>query len=328
MKNKYIMILTAVMAVVIFSMREAHAWVYATTTLGPAADAFINQALLPYQHQAKLVKGFANANAYSSPIATQRGYQGFDKFSITVGTMAAAQVPTTTTDLSYYKELSDELRKQGDVYVGVGWNCWAVNVGVKLPADFTLSAKFGMLKYTYEEYDFDNIIAGGMLNYQIVQPKSPAVKFVLWRGLSIGTGLTWQRSNTTLRFKSFTVSDGTNLAKPKLNMYIKTETFVVPLEISTAVRLFWVLNIHVGGGVDFAFGSSSIEYSSAGAMSSGGNVGYYTVYGKQNGTGPTLVLPKVFCGPGLNFGPVIIDMPFTYYFNNGFDLGVTFGIVW
>jgi hypothetical protein len=38
-------------------------------------------------------------------------------------------------------------------------------------------------------------------------------------------------------------------------------------------------------------------------------------------------MPKVFCGPGLNFGPVSSDVPFTYYFMNGFNVGATFGLV-
>lgn len=327
MKQRYI-VFTAMAALLVFSVRDARAWLYGTSSLGLAARTFINETLLPYQRQAKLVKGFANASAYSSAVATQRGYQGFDKFSITVGTMGAAQVPATTTNLGYYKGLINQLRKQGDVYLGVAWNAWTLNVGVKLPADFTISAKFGMLKYSYMYFDFDGINAGGMLNYQIISPKAPPVKFVLWRGLSIGTGLSWQKNRTMVHYKANPVSSGGYLAQPELRIFIKTESYVIPLELSTAVRLFWVLNIHAGLGIDFAFGSSRMNYSSMGAVTDGSLVGLYSVYGRQAGTGPTKFLPKIFCGPGLNFGPVIIDIPFTYYFNNGFNAGVTFGIVW
>jgi hypothetical protein len=328
MKHKYFVI-TVMAALTFFCVRDARAWLIGTTSISdPVAQQFINQTLLPYQRQAKLVKGFANASAYSSHVATQRGYQGFDKFSITLGTMGAGQVPATTTNLGYYKTLVDQLRKQGDIYVGVAWNAWALNVGVKLPADFTISAKFGMLKYNYMYFKFDGICAGGMLNYQIVSPKSPPVKFILWRGLSIGTGLLWQRNNTLLKYKATPLSGGGYVVQPELRMFIKTESYVIPLEISTAVRLFWVLNIHAGLGIDFAMGSSRLNYSSMGTIAGNGTAGIYSVYGKQGGNGPTKFLPKIFCGPGLNFGPVIIDIPFTYYFNNGFDVGATFGIVW
>jgi hypothetical protein len=71
-----------------------------------------------------------------------------------------------------------------------------------------------------------------------------------------------------------------------------------------------------------------LNYSSIGTIVGNGTAAVFAAYGKQGGTGPTKVLPKIFCGPGLNFGPVIIDIPFTYYFNNGFDVGVTLGVVW
>jgi hypothetical protein len=166
--KKIYLILVASMLMTTFAMREAGAWVYAVAPGIPGAQAFLNQTLMKYQHQSKLVKGFANASVYSSSVATQRGYQGYDKFVITVGTMAGAQVPAVTPDLGYYKQLADRLRKEGDIKIGVAWNAWAVNVGVKLPADFTISAKFGILKYSYADFDFDGINAGGMLNYQLV----------------------------------------------------------------------------------------------------------------------------------------------------------------
>lgn len=330
MKNKYVIILVAAF-MTMFCVHDARAWIYGTTSLNnAAAQQFINQTLLPYQRQAKMVKGFANASAYSSAVATQRGYQGFDRISVTLGTMGAAQVPATTTNLGYYKGLVKQLRKEGDVYVGVAWNAWALNVGVKLPADFTISAKFGMLKYSYLYFKFNGITAGGMLNYQLVQPKSPPVKFVLWRGLSIGAGLNWQRNNTRIRYKASTISSNGFTMRPEFSLFVKTESYVIPIEVSTAVRLFWVLNIHAGVGIDFAFGSSRMNYSATGLVTDGSLLGsgIAYAYGRQGGKGPTKYLPKLFCGPGLNFGPVIIDIPFTYYFNNGFNAGVTFGVVW
>jgi hypothetical protein len=244
-----------------------------------------------------------------------------------VGTMAAAQVPATTTDLGYYKKLPERLTKEGDLNIGVAWNAWSLNVGVKLPLDFSISAKFGYLKYKYDIYSFDGLHAGGMLNYQIVNPKAPAVKFVLWRGISIGTGLLYQRNNTVIHYKSDPISTSGVTFKPVLDIKVMTESYVIPLEISTAVRLLWFLNIHAGGGIDFAMGTSKIRYSAMGTMDSGGGAGVFGVYGRQSGKGSKNYMPKLFCGPGLNFGPVVIDIPFTYYFMNGFNVGVTFGVV-
>jgi hypothetical protein len=319
-------IIFATVALMGLGVRDAHAWLLFGST-DPTLIPVLQNVFLKYQKQPKLAEGMANASAYSAHAATIRGYQGYEKFSITAGTMAAAQVPATTTDLGYYKKLGERLMKQGDLNIGVAWNAWSVNVGVKLPVGFSLSGKFGYLKYTYDQYDFDGIHAGGMLNYQIIEPKAPPVKFVLWRGLSVGTGLLWQRNNTTIHHKADPISTGGFTFKPVLDIKVTTESYVIPVEISTAVRLIWVLNIHAGGGIDFAMGTSKIRYSAVGVADGPGVPALFSVYGRQKGKGSKTFMPKVFCGPGLNFGPVIIDIPFTYYFMNGFNVGVTFGVV-
>ena len=325
MKKTAVTIMAAV-ALLGFGIRDAHAWLLFGST-DPAMTPVLQNAFLKYQSQSRLAKGMANASVYSAHAGTTRGYQGFEKFTITVGTMAAAQVPATTTDLGYYKKLGDRLMKQGDLNIGVAWNPWSLNVGVRLPAGFSISGKFGYLKYTYDQYDFNGLHAGGMLNYQLVEPKAPEVKFVLWRGLSIGTGFLYQRNNTVIHHKADPITGGGYTFRPVLDIKVMTESYVIPLEISTAVRLIWVLNIHAGGGIDFAMGSSKIRYAAVGVADGPGTPVLFSVYGRQKGKGSKNYMPKIFCGPGLNFGPVIIDIPFTYYFMNGFNVGVTFGVV-
>ncbi|MBN2078346.1 MAG: hypothetical protein JW838_05230 [Spirochaetes bacterium] len=315
--------------IITLSAGEGRAWIVGGSSLGGGSQDAILKALLPYQSQRKLAKGMANASVYSAHVATHRGYQGYDKFAVTVGTMAAAQVPATTTDLSYYKKLPQRLRDQGDLLIGVAWNAWSANVGVKLPGGFYLSGKFGKLKYNYHEYGFDGTHAGGMLNYQIIAQKAPPVKFVLWRGLSVGTGFIWQTNTTKIDLKLSPYSIDGFTFRPIVGLYAKTESYVIPLEISTSVRLFWVINIHAGAGIDFAMGSSRLRYHSLGLITGPlSTVGIYSLYGKQGGKGSSNYIPKIFCGPGLSFGPVIIDIPFTYYFTKGFNLGVSFGVVW
>jgi hypothetical protein len=310
-----------------FCIQDANAWIYFISDL-PAATSLLNSAFGQYQYQPKLAKGFANASVYSSDVATQRGFQGYDKFAITIGTMGAAQVPRATSDLTYYKQLAEKLKKQGDVYVGVAWNAWALNVGVKLPADFYLSFKFGKLKYSYLDFDFDGMNAGGMINYQLVSPKAPPIAIILWRGLSVGTGFLWQYNKTAYHYTGSLQTDAGLAMQPKLKIFAKTESYVIPLELSTAIRLFWFLNIHAGGGIDFAMGSARLNYSSTGVIFNGPNINFYSVYGRQSGTGPRHYMPKIFCGPGISLGPVIIDVPLTYYFFGGFNAGITVGVVW
>jgi hypothetical protein len=324
--KKIIITMIAAIALLAFGARDANAWLLFGSN-DPALIPFLQNAFLKYQQQPKLAQGMADASAYSAHAATQRGYIGYDKVCVTVGTMAAAQVPATTTDLGYYKKLGERLMKEGDLNVGVAWNAWSINVGVKLPLDFYLTGKFGYLKYSYEQYDFNGMHAGVMLNYQIVKPKAPEVKFVLWRGVSIGTGLLWQSNKTVIHQTDDPISSGGYTFRPVLDIKVGTQSYVIPLEISTAVRLIWVLNIHAGGGIDFAAGTSDIRYSAAGVADGPGGPALFSVYGRQSGKGSKHYMPKIFCGPGLNFGPVVIDIPFTYYFMNGFNVGVTFGVV-
>ncbi len=328
MKNIYRIAVFAVLCA-FSAYEEAHAWIYFKSTISPALDASINNGLLKYQDQSKLAKGFANASAYSAHVATLRGFQGYDTFAIALGTMAAAQVPATTTDLSYYKDIAKKLTNHGDIYLGVAWNAWALNAGVKLPGDLYLSARFGKLSYSYSRYDFDSTTLGGMLNYQLVKPWSPPIKIFLWRGLSIGAGYLWQSNKTGYHFSDReTIDNAPTIMRAKIKISAISSSHVVPVELSTAIRLFWFLNIQAGGGIDFAWGSSRLNYSGTGLVASGPNVGLVAAYGKQSGAGPTRFLPKIFCGPGLSLGPVMIDVPFTYYFNHGFNLGVTVGVLW
>lgn len=330
--KKNINIIIIALSFVVYNVYQAHAWILFDTSLPTStARAAVFNTLLPYQYQPRLARGFANASAYSSQVATQRGFQGYETFAITLGTMAAAQVPATTTNLSYYKHLAKKLYQQGDVYVGVAWNAWSLNAGVRLPGDIYLSGKFGKLIYSYHDFDFDGMHAGGMINYQIIKQMAPAVKIVLWRGLSIGTGYLWQYNNTAYHYKGKpTTFSGVQpiVVRPEMEITARTTSHVIPLELSTAVRLFWFLNIHAGGGVDFAWGSSRLKYSGTGVIAEGSSTGLYAVYGKQGGNGPKHYKFKIFCGPGLSIGPVIVDLPFTYYFRDGFNAGVTVGVVW
>lgn len=315
--------------------RDAGAWlVYDNNLPGSLhsdVQSYLDSAIGRFQKQPKLAKGFANAGVFSSHAATLRGYQGYDKVAITVGTMAGAQVPATTTDLSYYKKIGERLRREGDLYAGVAWNAWSLQVGFKIPhTDIYLSGKFGKLKYTYEDYKFDGMHVGGMLNYQIIKQKAPPVKFVLWRGLSVGTGLSYQYNNTTFKYKVTPVSlyGGLLAVKPMLGINVRTKSYVIPLEISTSIQLLWVLNIHVGGGIDFAWGSSDLRYSTIGIVTAfPAGVGLIGAYGRQKGKGSSTYMPKIFCGPGVGFGPVFVDIPFTYYFMGGFNVGITLGVV-
>ena len=70
----------------------------------------LQNAFLKYQ-RSQAVTGYGKYERVFAHVGTT-GIRGIEKFSITVGTMAAARVPATTTDLGYYKKLGERLMKQ------------------------------------------------------------------------------------------------------------------------------------------------------------------------------------------------------------------------
>jgi hypothetical protein len=119
---------------------------------------------------------------------------------------------------------------------------------------------------------------------------------------------------------------------PDLQFKIDSDIFTVPVELSTSVRLLWIVNLSLGAGADFSYGKSDMTMNINGDVNITGASqtapGYIKVDAGVNDTLPDWVKPKLMAGLGLSLGPVMIDVPVTYYFSNGFNVGVTAGIVW
>src|SRR5208337_2160653 len=49
-----------------------------------------------YSYMPDLARGFGNADTYASDAATMRGYQGYDIFSLSVGSMVGLQAPSSS----------------------------------------------------------------------------------------------------------------------------------------------------------------------------------------------------------------------------------------
>lgn len=358
-------IILALAGTVFFSLtaREARAWIYVGATppnigagsyyAGAVTQATVNQAvaagmqnlyltqLWKFQNQPRLAKGFANAAAYSVHAATQRGYQGYDKFAITIGTMAGAQLPSL--DYDYYRDIPKKLKYKGDLYAGAALNPLAVQIGIKVTDFFYLAPKFGMLNYSYYGYAVKGITGGLMMNFQLAKKKKAGYQVFVWRGFSLGTGLLYERyivaMNQGLGKMTNDVPGSSGLLKyvidPKFKMTLKNQAIVLPVELSTSFRLLWIVNLSLGGGIDFVRSSAEIKvkgYSPAYLMDLGGQVpgsaGMVYAYGRQGGRMGNWFFPKLTAGVGLSFGPVVIDIPVTYYFVKGLGVGLSVGFEW
>ncbi len=299
----------------------------------PQYDAAITTAniqLSKFQSLTDLAAGFSKASAYSAHAVTQRGYIGYDRFAITIGAMVGMQVPSTNLD--YYKHIADELQRNGDISAGIGVNAPAVQFGWRSTENLYLGIRFGYINYRYGDWQFKTLSVGVPVNYQIINPIRIPSGIILWRGLSIGTGLMFQSNVIKYDYtQESLVVAGPVTIDPAFRIGVKTYSFVVPLEATTAIRLLWVLNITLGGGADLAFGNSELSlrnigyaYNTAAPLN---DPGWVTIRGREK-HGEYNIYPKLVAGIGLSFGPVIIDVPVSYYIKKGFNVGVSLGFVW
>lgn len=207
-------------------------------------------------------------------------------------------------------------------------------------------------------------VIGLLANYQLVKPIDLMV--VRWRGVMVGSGLIYQGLEVTYRPDIGPVSESTKIenenldgvggnndsanialiVSPDVTVGVQTGTVTIPLEVSTGVRVL-VLNVSGGLGADLAFGSSKLIFDADATVDVEGSVtfnsgtpqnldslpgttitpGSATLDAGTEG-GPSFANPKVFASIGLLLGPVSLEIPFTYYINegSGFNAGITFGL--
>lgn len=303
----------------------------------------------------KLGKAFANAGVYSNHAATQRGYQGYDLFAVTVGTMFATQLPTM--DFGKLGDIGNDLKNNGDVEAGLGWQIWAAQAGIN--SKFLLDGLYLGLKFGYMKYDLpvdphksqiDYLSLGVVANYQIFDEIS-LMGLLVWRGLSVGSGLLYQKNNTAFIYNVDTINQDVNydlsgsggptgtstiVLDPQVKFGLESNLVTIPVELTTAVRLLYVLNISVGFGFDINFGSSdlivafksSIDTQNLPAGVQQTSSGSITTDAGSPGAKPKAFAAKAMAGIGLGIGPVMVDIPVTYYFNNGLSVGLSVGFVW
>jgi hypothetical protein len=295
-----------------------------------------------------LIRGFADSSIYASQGASQRGYAGYKLFAFTVGPAVGIKLPGSNPFgiMNELEDIVDTLDEKGDLKIGLDVQAisgqLSINTSSFLLDGLYLGIRFGYFKADnlIDDLGLKTISFGLVGNYQIVKEKSFAAGLVKWRGLSLGTGFIYQ--NTELSYEaaiggqSESFAGGSVTVDPKLVLDLTSNTFTIPLEVATSVRLLWVLNLTLGAGVDIGFGNTKLDLGAKGDArifdGSGNDItatpGNLTTSG--GGTmRPTIFNPKLMGGFGFAFGPVILDVPITWYpVENGFSVGLTVGAVW
>ena len=333
------------------------------TSFNTALDE-ANNELGKYENQKDLAKGFGNANSYAGHVATQQGYQDYSLFAFTSGIMAGLQAPSSDPD--YYDEdtIEDDLKDDGDIFDDVGVGVSMFNVGINTSFIYPglyLNLKFGSLTVEpTDELTVKNSMFGVGANYSWIRTKSLLVGLIKWRGISFGTGFIYNNSKVDYeleidpeiqQFELENVSiptpinqnvtlSGNVVVDPSFTLGFETTTVTIPFDVTTSIRLLWLLNLNFGAGIDLNFGSTDIILEANGVASidqlesSVGDLEYdfssarVTVDGSTKVVKPSLVRPRITTGIGLNLWALKIDVPIIYYPKSGVAVGVTAGIVW
>ncbi|MDR0568846.1 MAG: hypothetical protein LBG87_06535 [Spirochaetaceae bacterium] len=327
-------------------------------TLNGEVSTLFNQALDQINGQIanidgtpeKVIKAFGNASVYSSTGATLRNYAGYRLFGVALGAMFGAQLPYSIFEVignpDIGTEVMDKLEKEKDMVAGI--NAQGVNLQFGLNMSFLVKNLYLGVKAGYfpgnaflsDNFKFTTWSFGVTASYQFF-PKMNVlpIGLLVWRGLSVNSGVIYQGTamGMEMPLDKVSINNGNfNLSiDPKAALDITVHTVTIPIEAVTSVRLLWILNLAVGLGIDVGFGSSKIAVSATGDINADPQ-GAYSGYIRQSkagsislnagGTeGPSIFHPKLMLGLGLSLGPVLIDIPITFYLNNGYSAGVTIG---
>jgi len=301
-----------------------------------------------------LIKAFGNSQVFaSSGAATQRGYGEYKTFCVTLSPVTLGfqlydKPDNFINDIKDANKLLDKLNRDGDIKLGFNPQVINARIGLNtskfLLNNLYLGLRIGYMKLNGDDLgsaglSFDAFSIGATANYQLVPSKKVAKGLLLWRGVNVGTGFIYSGTKIGLsmnlgRQEGTFSGIGTLTIDPKMVLDFKIDTFTIPVEVTTAVKLLWFLNIPLGVGADFGFGKSDLKVSAAGDMNVTGSgiqqqtPGYMSLTAGGD-MSPTVTNFKVMSGVGINIGPVIIDIPVTYYpLDNGYSVGFSIGAVW
>ncbi len=329
-----------------------------------------------YGEQDSFAQGFGDANVMSSQAATLNGFAGYKTFGAMLGYMIGIQLPSS--DPNAISEISDTIADDPNVYLGIA-NALSVNVGFNMGkvlglinndlGDKTkrlyLNVHGGFINRSIDmsdsTLDIKTTTFGIGVNYQLIQPKGVVAGLFKWRGVSVGSGFTYQRSsfdtsseldpvsnqfsmNTLVGGQNVQV-DGTFISTPEINVGVDMRTFSIPLEATTSFQLLWVFNVNAGVGADLVFGKSDITATASSDLTvenvtatvdgvsqtlkyTVDEPGSVVVDASTKDIKPTFARARVMAGLGANMGPLKIDVPFYYYFSDGYAVGMSVGIVW
>jgi len=311
---------------------------------------------IDYDNPKKFLQAMGDSSVYASHGATTRGYGGYKLFTATIGMMIGIQLPESISSMmDDVGEISDSLEKEGDIRLGVSPNIFNAHVGLNMGVFKFIPENLGVLKRdnmyvglrigyfnlpdVIEDFNYKSFTFGLTANYQIVEPIKLA-GLVTWRGVNLGSGLIYNGATVNIvmdledDLNEPIGSSGAVLhMEPKASMNLDVTTFIIPLEAVTAIKLL-IFNIPIGIGADLSFGSTSLGFGMVSDTEFRNLQSGYTQDKKGNisvkggaSNSPSFFNFKIMTGLGISAGPVVFDIPITWYPGSGYNFGVTVGAV-
>jgi hypothetical protein len=294
----------------------------------------------------EFIRAWGNAGVFASHGATHRANSGYKFMTISIGSTMGYQLPMSPIDLVRTNtDIFSMLVDDGDLALGFNLQLLNAQVGFNMKSlldKLYLSVRGGYFKVDnldlLEGFHFSSGVVGILANYQLL-PRINLFGVIDWKGINLGTGFIYQGTRLGFSRALDPITqpvDGDVVLQldPRLNFSLNVNTFTIPLEAMTALRIL-TLNVPFGLGVDIAFGSSSLTAGLDGNTNVDGIDESILTRDKEGKLGisaggsvsPTGFNIKLMTGVGFSAGPFFMDIPFTYYFiGNAFSVGLTAGL--
>jgi hypothetical protein len=279
----------------------------------------VNKKLPSADTQEDYFKGMSNANTISAAGMTTSYAPVFKNILVGVSVSAGADLGSKNfTDFKNISKNPEQFRGfggQAAILLGLSASNFVNSSWIKdHPLNFYLSG-FSIQK-NLDKVDAKYMGAGLGVQYKLINEKNWGARSLKWTGIELGSGIMYSKLDIAASIPlndNFSVDNsGTSLdvsitdASALLNANVKT--FSIPLELSTGLRIAYLLKIVGGVGADISFGKTL----GTGSLSSGNKItavnagngitdatGELDLNGSQS---PDIINPRFFFGPHIEFG--------------------------
>jgi hypothetical protein len=174
------------------------------------------------------------------------------------------------------------------------------------PARLRVYLSFMSLSQSVDGAEASFSTMGLMGQYRLIDEKSLGLNLVKWNGVDVSSGLRYGKMKLNyvqvldVDFEDTGTGATASVTGPA-TIGADVSIFTVPVEVSSSVRLLYVLNLFGGIGADFNFGSSkAIANYDSNITISGGSTATGDLDLGTNAS-PTLANLRMFAGLGMEF---------------------------